>query len=376
MAHALTDSPIEALGSFKESLKIDPKDLRALTYLPGVLYDLGRVGEAVRYADQSMNLHAENVPALKSLADYRSRRRMVFGNEGRKTKGLIKDALRFAAQSPEAHESLSWFHLCRGEWTEGVAVLRRFAEQHRSNPEAWCDFARAQFRIGDTFGAADAIRGALTLDPDSHKVNSTACEVLSQLGPSPELRTLLEVILLKFPERWTTWTKVGLALITVFGEEEPACAIAEGGPRLQPQLPHAWFQQSQVLALAAKYQEAIMSAEIGWRWLPEDEDGLLSVPAACRLAENCLLINDRTRGEFWIAEASQRLAGLIGFDPANGYLWEGKLFELAGDRSGALASFTRAINHHLFYPARREADAAMARLTSPLSRSARRFPVG
>lgn len=376
MAHVLRDSPLEALGSFKESLKIDPGDEKALTYLPELLRGLGRVSEAERYIDESLRLRSQNVLTIKSLADDRSQRRLVFANQGRKTIGLIKDALRIAGKSPEVQESLALFHLCRGEWDEGVAVLRIFANQHRLSPAAWYYYAKSLLQTGDCLTAGEAIRHGQYLDPDSWKINLLACEILSCLGPTPELRALLENLLQRFPERWSAWAKAGWAWMVGLNDPDRSCAISAHGPRLQPQLPNSWFQHSKVLGLAGRYEEAIIAAEIGWRWLPRDEDGSQSVPAAFWLAKNCMLINAAGRAEPWINQASQRLAGLIALSPAEGSFWQGKLLELSGDKRGAAAAFTTSVKHNLFYPDRTEAENALAHLTTPLSKRAGAFPVG
>lgn len=375
MVHLLRDSPVEALGSLNQALKIDPRNSRALTPVPGLLRSLGRAREAERYVNGAWRRHSRNVLWIKALADSRSQRRLVVGAAGNKTRKLIEEALQLAPQSPEVLDSLSRFHLCRGEWPEGVIVLRRFIAQHRSCPEALDFYARALYRTGDPAAAARAIKRAHQLDPNSWKINLAACEILSVQAPNSELQILLETMLQKFSERFTIWGKVGLVVIKVFADADHACAISARGTELQPRLHHAWFQHSKVLTLAGRIREAIVAAEVGWRWLPEDEDGLLSVPAACRLARNSLLINDRAGAEFWIAEALGRVQLLITVDPAGGYFWQGKLLELSGDGAAALSAFRQAVKQHLFYPHRQEADDAIIRLASPLSRRARAFPV-
>jgi tetratricopeptide (TPR) repeat protein len=141
-------------------------------------------------------------------------------------------------------------------------------------------------------------------------------------------------------------------------------------------LPDSWFQHSKVLELAGRYEEAIIAGEVGWRWLPKDEDGSQSVPAACGLAASHILINAPEQAEQWIDQASQRLDGLITLRPAEGYFWQGRLLELSGDKRRAAAAFTRSVKDNLFYPDRAEAENALVRLTAPLSKRAGAFPVG
>ena len=360
-AHLLRDSPLEALGSWNESLKINPGDEKALTYLPGLLRCLGRVKEAERYIDQSLTLHAENFLSLKSLIDYRAQRRLVFGKQGRRTLSLIKKALSLAPDSPDVHESHGFFHLCRGEWDRGLEILRAFAEQHELSPAAWRCYAKWLLRTGDAGNALQTIKRAQALDRESWKIESLACEVLSYVRAT-DLKEQLQSLIGKFPDRWSAWAVAGWGWVVGLNDPDTGSELSAQGIRLQPQLPGAWFRHSRVLRLANRFEEAIIAAEIGWRWLPLDEDGSQSVPAACRLAENCFLVNEAKRAEAWAREAEKRLAGLISLSPAEGSYWQGKLLELSGDHNGAVRAFEHALSHNIFYPKRTEVESGISRL--------------
>jgi RNA polymerase sigma factor (sigma-70 family) len=375
VVYLLEDSSLEALGCFEESLKIDPHDVAALTHLPYLLRDLGRLLEAERYLETALKLHPENVLSMKCLADLRSERRWVFGQEGKKTLALIRDATRLAEGSPEIQHSLATYHLCCGDWDEGIAVLRTFTEEHPSSPEGWAYYAKVLFQTGDLESAAAAVKRARWLDLSAWEVNVAACEILSWQGATPELLQLLEEMLERFPRRWKAWTKVGLAWLTALKDPERAAAISSRGPQLQPRLADTWFQHSKLLALAGKYHEAIICAEVGWQRLAEDEDGSQSVPAAIGLAENHILVEEVGSEQAWLHEAAKRLPGFVTLNPAEGSYWQGRSFELKGEKPAALQSYVEALRHNLFYPLRREAAEAVDRLATPLSKRARLFPV-
>jgi hypothetical protein len=127
--------------------------------------------------------------------------------------------------------------------------------------------------------------------------------------------------------------------------------------------------------MAGRYHEAIVSAEVGWKLLHENEDGPQSISAAIGLAQNYILIKADGREQDWIAEAALRLPAFITLNPAEGCYWQGKLLELKGEKSAALASYVEALKHNLFYPVRLDAENAMSRLGTPLPRRARSFPV-
>ena len=375
MVHVLRDSPLEALVSWRESLRVEPSNANALTCLPDVLRNLGQMQASLRCSQQALEHQAANVPLITLLADHRSQQR-IKGKKGESIRKLIDEAFRLAPDAPEAHHSLSFFHLCRGEWREGVRVARMFAERHQNSPEAWRGYAKAAFRTGNFDTAGKAIEYAYALDPNSWRTNLALCEIFSWHSPTPDLRELFRLMLEKFPERWTIWSKVALALISVFGDAEHACAISAEGPRLQPQLWSAWFGHARVLALAQKYKEAIAAAEIGWRWLVADEDGIFSVPAAVNLAQNHLFLNSGESAKTWMQEAAARLPSLITLDPAKGNYWQAKLGELRGDRAEALRAYRASVANHIFFTKRQEVEAAIARLTSsPKTFRPHSFPI-
>jgi hypothetical protein len=99
-----------------------------------------------------------------------------------------------------------------------------------------------------------------------------------------ELRSVVEEMLQRFPERWSVWSTAGRVLVKHFQELERGCQVSEQGTQLQPQLADAWLRHGRVLALAGKHQEAVEDLEKGWHILPVG-GCLQSVPALC-----CLII--------------------------------------------------------------------------------------
>lgn len=373
--YLMEDSTLEALGCFEQVLSLNANDSASLTHLPYLLRDLGRTSEAEQYLDRALQQCPENVLSVKYLVDLRCRRRSVFGREGKRTLGLIQRTLRLAECSPEIQESLCSYHLARGEWSEGIEVLRAFTKAHPASPEGWAYYARALFQTGDVEAATEAIRRGYRLDAHAWQTNAVACEIFGWQGPSPFLRLLLERMLERFPQRWSAWARAALAWLTGLKDAERAIAISSRAPHLQPRLAAAWFQHARVLTLAGRYHEAIVSAEVGWQQLPEEDDGSQAIPAAIALAENYVFIRALGNEQVWIAEAARRLNAFIDLNPAEGNYWEGKLLELTGERRAAVQSYGIALEHSLFYPLRHDAEKAIARLGTPLPRRTRSFPV-
>ncbi|MDQ1638157.1 MAG: hypothetical protein QOF62_1496 [Pyrinomonadaceae bacterium] len=373
--YLMEDSTLEALGCFEQVLGINADDSASLTHLPYLLRDLGRTSEAEQYLDRALQQYPDNVLSMKYLVDLRCRRQWVFGREGKRTLGFIQRTLRLAEGSPEIQDSLCSYYLARGEWSEGIAVLRAFTEAHPTSPEGWAYYAKALYQTGNVKAATESIKRGYQLDAHSWQTNAVACEIYGLQGPSPFVRLLLERMLERFPQRWTAWARAALAWLTGLKDAERAIAISARAPQLQPRLADAWFQHARVLTLAGRYHEAIVSAEVGWRQLPEDDDGVQSIPAAIGLAENYVFIRALGNEQVWIAEAARRLNAFIDLNPAAGNYWEGKLLELTGERRAAVQSYGIALEHSLFYPLRHDAEKAIARLGAPLPRRTRSFPV-
>jgi RNA polymerase sigma factor (sigma-70 family) len=373
--HAQEDYPLEALGCFQELLKLSPWDSVGLTHLPYLLRDLGRLTEADHYVDLVFARRSENVLSLKYLADSRSISRQVFGKEGRSTLALIREALRLAPGSPEIHESLATYHFCRGEWREGIVLLEKFTRQHPSCPEGWIYYAKALFQTGVVGEAAVAVNRALRLDHATWKTNLAALEILTWHNIPLRLQQQASEIVKEFPRRWTAWAAAARALMIGLQDVDQACAISAQAPVLQPRLANSWFEHSKILTMAARYHEAIVAAEVGWKFLHEKEDGPQSISAAIGLAQNYILIEAHGAELRWIDEAALRLPAFIRWNPAEGYFFQGKLMELTGEHPAALASYVEALKQNLVYPLRLEAGNAVKRLESPISRRLRPFPL-
>jgi RNA polymerase sigma factor (sigma-70 family) len=375
MVNLLKDSPLEALQCFEETLRLVPNHLMALTHLPELLRDLGRTGEADRYLNRALATHDGNALSIKTLVDFRSRRRLVFGAEGRITRGLLRRAVAQATKSPEIQATVAAYHLCRGEWVRGIEILKTFTERHPACPEGWCHLANAHLRTGDVEAATVAVRRALRLDANAWTTNLIACQIFRYQVPAPELRRFLGGILERFSERWRAWAIVGEAWLSGLKEPSRACAISAEAPKLQPRLSNAWFRHSAVLMAAGKYDLSISSGKTGWRFLPEDDDGLNSGPAAMGLAQCYLLTGNSRMAEIWMNEAASRLTIAAEFSPAEERCWRGRLGEFAQDRVGAKQAYETALGLNLLYPMRYEAEEGIARLSSRVSRRARLFPV-
>ncbi|MEQ8962616.1 MAG: tetratricopeptide repeat protein, partial [Coleofasciculus sp. C2-GNP5-27] len=124
-----TEAPVEALRAFDAVLQLNPNDIVANSHSYDALMAVGDIEEAQQRLQQTLELFPQDLRSLKRRADYRCSRGLVFGKEGKQTKGIIQTMLSIAPDAAYGFDSLAQYHLLRGEWKEGVAVLQQCVEQ-------------------------------------------------------------------------------------------------------------------------------------------------------------------------------------------------------------------------------------------------------
>ena len=187
------------------------------------------------------------------------------------------------------------------------------------------------------------------------------CEILPLAKRLEELRSVVEEMLQRFPERWSVWATAGRVLVECFQELERGCQISEQGTQLQPQLADAWLRHGRVLALAGKHQEAVLALEKGWRFLPAG--GYLQfVPAAVWLGESYQVLGDFGAGKRSWEAACEGCQKLRAFNPAAANYWLGRALVGLGDKLGAIQAYEGALSQQLLYPGRWEVEKILQRL--------------
>jgi tetratricopeptide (TPR) repeat protein len=375
------ESPVAALRSFDAILLRNPDDIVALSWSYDPLLAVGNVQEAQRRLEQALKLAPNDCRTLERLATHRCYQGLVWGEEGKQTRQLIRSVLRLAPDSANAHQVLSLYHLRRGEWEKGVAVLLQFAQQHPHSPGGWYHYAWCLFQTGKFQAAANAILKAYRLYQNDCEIYRALCEILPAAGRLDELHqvaiksttpplphlplspaSLLDEMLDRFPQRWSVWVSAGRVLVESFRDIERGCRVSATGVQLQPQLADAWFRHGRVLALAGRHREAVEAIEQGWQRLPQQGDYMRSVPAALWLGESYQALGDEARSRKWWEEGCQRAQVMLEFNLATAYYWQGKTLSALGDMTGAKRAYRSALSQHLPYPACEEVKEALKHL--------------
>ena len=359
-AHQTREDPVAALQAFEQFLWLKPDNILGLSHSYEALFALGRWREAGWRTERVLALDPCNVQALRTLADTRSKQGLVWGEEGKRTRQLIRSALRLAPQDARSQVSLAYYRIFRREPDKGIAALRQFTEAHPNKVDGWHCYARCLFHTGYFLEAAQAILKAHTLGEKDCDLYRTACEILPIVGKIHELQSLIIEMLDRFPERWSIWAAAGRVLVETFKDRERGCAFSALGKQLQPHLSQAWFQYGRVLMLAGQYQQATSVLERGWEQLANEED-LEAVSAAVWLAESYQATGDRTSSKFWWKVAHQKSHDLIEFNPAQAYYWQGKTLAGLGYEAAATQAYSTALGQQLLYPLRSEVEESVAR---------------
>lgn len=378
------ENPVGALGAFEMILSLNPDDIVALIHSYDALRAVGNLQEAQRRFHKLIVLAADDFRVLQRQLNERCAMRLISGKEGKETKKIITSALRQYPHGAEAHKSLAYYHIFRGDWSEGVEVLAEFTAQHPNHPHGWYYYGRCLFETGEYQRATEMMLKAYHLYPDECEIYRDLCEILplvkmtslpltfplkkgvegtlqTKKGNNITLASIVEEMLERFPQRWSVWATAGRVLVECFKEVERGCQVSEKGTQLQPQLADAWFCHGRVLALAGKHQEAVGALEKGWHILPAGSY-LQSVPAAVWLGESYRVLGDVGASKRSWEAACEGCQKLRGFNRAAADYWLGRALVGLGNKLGAIQAYQNALSQQLLYPARGEVEKTLKRL--------------
>lgn len=375
--HQHRENPLGVLSAVEQVLSINPDDVVALIYSYDALLAVGDILAARERLNRVIALAGDDFQVLQRQINQRCQMRLVSGTEGKLTKNMITCLLRQTPHGAEAHQSLAYYHILRGDWTQGVEVLAKFTAEHPHYPNAWYYYGRCLFDTGDYQKAAQMMAKAYHLYADDCAIYQALCEILP-VEPHPlplsykergvrgegsktTLASIVEEMLKRFPQRWSVWATGGRVLVEYFKEIEQGCSVSQQSIKLQPQLADAWFRHGRVLALAGKHREAVEALEKGWELLPAGSY-LQSVPAAVWLGESYRVMRDVGASKRWWKVAAEGCQELRVFNPAMADYWLGRALVGLRDKLGAIQAYESALSQQLLYPARGEVEKNLQRL--------------
>ncbi|MFN6561513.1 MAG: tetratricopeptide repeat protein [Nostoc sp. ChiSLP01] len=364
--HMEIENTVAALQAFDTVLSLNPDDIVALILSYDALIAMGNFQAAREKLSKVVKLAPDDFQVLQRQLDERCRMRLVLGEQGKQTKNAIGSALQQAPNAAEFHKSLAYYHIFRGDWAQGVAILAQFTEKYPNNTTGWYYYGRCLSDTGENEKAAEAILKAYHLYPNDCEIYRALCDILPAAGKLNELYPLTQEMLHRFPKRWSAWATAGRTLVESFKEIEWGCSVSARSTQLQPQLPDAWFCHGRVLALAGKHREAVETLVQGWQFLAEKGDYLQSLPGLVWLGESYRALGNNAASRRYWQEACLQAEKLMEFDPAVAYYWQGRALEQLGDELGAVEAYGNAMSQQLLYPAHGEVKGALKWLQTML----------
>ena len=359
--HQQIENHLGVLNALEQVLSIHPDDVVGLIYSHDASQAVGDMTAARGQLSKVIALVPDDFRVLQRQIEQRLQMRLVSGIEGKLTKKMITSLLLQALHGAEAHKSLAYYHILRGDWRQGVEVLAEFTAEHPHHPYGWYYYGRCLFDTGEYQRAAQMMGKAYQLYPNDCEIHRALCEILPAAKRLEELRPVVEEMLKRFPQRWSVLATAGRVLVEHFKEIERGCSVSEQGTKLQPELADAWFRHGRVLAWALKHREAVEALEKGWELLPAG-GYLQSVPAALWLGESYRVLGDVGASQRWWKVAGEGCQELRAFNPAMADYWLGRALVGLKDKLGAIQAYESALSQQLLYPARGEVEKSWQRL--------------
>ncbi len=362
MIYTSMDQPEKALLCFNEALEINPKNIIALTHSAEIMMKTGRPVQAINQAEKILDHDNANIPALKMVVDDRCRRRLVFQEEGKKTRQLIKKLKKLGPKVADVSDSLAFYKIVKGQIKNGIAELADFTKKYQNNPRGWYHYGRWLYKMGNTKLAAESIFKAWSLYKNDSDIHKIACKILSHAKLSENLFKVIKDMLDRFDRMWSTWAIAAQAIANINKCEKEAYNYALGAIKLQPDLPETWFQVGFVFEQIKNVNYAKRSFEKGLSRLADGTTLPIAVHAAIKLALYYQKNGSIDICDQYLKKADSMIIPLKISNPSYGFYLLGSLREVQNSRLAAIEAYSKALTYNLFYPLRVEADNARKRL--------------
>jgi tetratricopeptide (TPR) repeat protein len=105
LTHLEAHRPVQALQDFETALSINPRDLVSLTHIIELLDSAGQWQKAEEYVHRVLEIYPTDILALRRQVEYRCRRGLVQGEEGKKTCALVRKLNQLSPQMPITAET-------------------------------------------------------------------------------------------------------------------------------------------------------------------------------------------------------------------------------------------------------------------------------
>ncbi len=249
---------VEAEMEYRRSLALKPENLEALTNLGTLIYDLGRISEALALYDQAIYLRPEDA----AVRNNRGNSLRMLGRLD-EAEAEIRYAIRVEPDYADAHSNLGAVLVDLDRSREAIPSFQTALDLDPELHAAASNLGNAYFALGDLESALTAYKRALEIEPNFAEALNNSGNAYSSLGRFDEARARYERALElrpDFPE-----AKYGLGrLYLASGEPKKAVPLLREAHRQRPSsvdgaafLAHAAWQSGDRELAAQSFAEVI-----------------------------------------------------------------------------------------------------------------------
>ncbi len=200
--------PGDAVPHYREAIRLQPTNPRAIGGLGKALLELGNTTDAMRCFEVAVGLNPYNAEAHNNLGvtlmdtgnlEYASRE--------------FQEALRLEPDSAPAYFNLGAIALRRGQIDEAIRCFRQSIDLNPTRARSHHGLAVALDRKGDAEGVVRHLKAAIQLDPIFPDAHAHLGVVLMRQGHLPEAVAQLEEAVRLGPRSGETRRNLALALL-------------------------------------------------------------------------------------------------------------------------------------------------------------------
>jgi tetratricopeptide (TPR) repeat protein len=253
----------EAIGHYEQTLRIDPDYAEAHYNLGNALARTDKIGEAIAHYEQALRLKPDYAEAHYNVG-------VVLMGQGRLQEaiGHYEQALQSKPDYAEAHNNLGAALITEGRLPEAIGHYERSLQINPQNAEAQYNLGIALVQVGRLTEAIEHWEQALRIEPDLAEAHYNLGVALEQAGRVQEAIGHYEQALRINPDHPDAHNNLGIAFMRQ-GRLTEAIGHYEQALRIKPDFAEAHYNLGTALGQTGRIPEAIEHLEQALRLKPD-----------------------------------------------------------------------------------------------------------
>ncbi len=171
----------EAIGQYREALRVEPDNPEILNALGHALFDAGRIPEAIGCYERTLRIKPDFAEVHNNLG-------IALAREGRRAEamGHFQEALRLKPDYAEAHNNLGFALMQAGRVPEAAGHFEQALRLKPDDADARLNLGNAFLQLGRAQEAIGQYEQALRIKSDLAEAHSNLGYVLAKMGRIPE----------------------------------------------------------------------------------------------------------------------------------------------------------------------------------------------